>query len=169
VSPWTAFLESLHSAWVDELNERLPGIKPELGMPIRQKVPAFPSAEVASTVICEVGFVREEASAAVVTGGSGESRGFAMLALDVDARKKLGLEPRAAWDALMRRAGGEFGFRKISPRIGTPQEAKTGAASGGASGGASILALPAGFVTPGRVIWIPFRLHPGVSYLGVGA
>lgn len=162
MSPWTALLESLHSALIDELNERLPGHKPELGMPMRQRELALPAPGLEAFLIAEMSFVREEAAAATATssgpgGHAGDSRGIALLACDPDCRAKLQLETRALWDALIRRAGKEFMFRKIQPRLGAVTEPR------------APFALPPGYPPPGRVVWIPFRLHPGICYLGVGA
>jgi len=147
MSPWTALLESLHSALVDELTERHPEPKPELGMPSRHRELVLPAAGMAGALICEVGFTQE---------GGPDLRGFALFAADLECSAKLGADSRQLWQALIKRAGGEFAFRKIKPRLSDVKDLKTAA-------------LPTGFPTPTRVIWIPFKLNPGVCYLGVGA
>ena len=50
MSPWTALLESLHSALIDEVTDRHPEPKPELGLPKRQSQFAFPSLEAPTTL-----------------------------------------------------------------------------------------------------------------------
>jgi hypothetical protein len=151
MSPWTALLESLHSALIDELTERHPEPKPELGMPQRHKTLALPAPGKLSSVICEVTFVLAQPVA-----GSKETRGFALLAVDDACSAKLKLDARKLWDALIKRAGREFMFRGIQPRLGDVKELE-GAA------------FPSGFAEPTRVIWIPFKLGGAACYLGVGA
>jgi hypothetical protein len=158
MSPWTALLQSLHSALIDEINERLPKLKPELGMPIRQRELAAPAPEVQSTLICEASFLREDEAAAKSTAASATSRGFVLLSVDADAAKKLGLDTRKLWAVLLKRAAiKEFGHHKISPSFQDSGELK------------APFSLPEDYAVPGRVVWIPFRLHPGVVYLGLGA
>ena len=157
MSPWTALLESLHSALIDELNARLPKLKPELGMPMRSRDLGLPSPELKALLAAEIIFVREEAVAAAATAGGTESRGMVLLACDPECLAKLGIPTREMWDAILKRAGQEFMVRKIQPRVGHVTEI------------IPPIALPQGFAVPARVIWIPFRLNPGSCYLGVGA
>lgn len=152
MSPWTALLESLHSALIDELTERHPEPKPELGMPQRHKQLAMPAPTALQVVICEVRFVLEKPDAQ----GNPELRGFALLAADADCARKLKLDAEKLWEAILKRAGGEFMFRNIKPRLGSARAL-------------SEPELPSGFAEPTRVIWIPFKLNPGTCYLGVGA
>lgn len=147
MSPWTALLESLHSALIDELTERHPEPKPELGMPQRHRQLALPAPGLQGALICEASFALE---------AGGETRGFALFAADAEAVLKLKLSSRKLWDALIKRAGREFMFRNIKPRLGDAKELPSAE-------------LPPGFATPARVIWIPFKLNPGTCYLGVGA
>ncbi|MGK5082718.1 hypothetical protein WDW37_05375 [Bdellovibrionota bacterium FG-1] len=147
MSPWTALLESLHSALIDELIQRHPEPKPELGMPIRQRELAFPASGLPDALLCSISFAT----------GQSESLGFALLGVDTDCRQKLGIAPQQLWDSLIRRAGQEFFYRGIKPRLGNPVEIQRDASP----------LLPKGFPIPGRVIWVPFRLNPGVCYLGV--
>jgi len=151
MSPWTALLESLHSALIDELIERHPEPKPELGMPQRHRQLAMPAPGTLSAVICEVSFALAQPTAA-----SSEARGFALIAIDDACIKELKLDAAQLWNALLKRAGREFGFRGIQPRLGDLRDLKSAA-------------LPPGFAEPVRVIWIPFKLGAGACYLGVGA
>jgi hypothetical protein len=151
MSPWTALLQSLHSALIDELTDRHPEPKPELGMPLRQRAFAFPSSDFPVVLLCEVTFS---------LGDGTESRGFTLFGLDPVSSRKLGLDTPATWAALVKRAGGEFMHHKIRPKFGTLVELHN-------TGGA--VELPKGFPPPERVVWVPFKLNPGVCYLGVGA
>jgi hypothetical protein len=151
MSPWTALLESLHSALIDELTDRHPEPKPELGMPQRHRQLVLPATGPLTAVICEVSFALAQPTAA-----STETRGFALIAVDETCAKRLKLDATQLWNSLIKRAGGEFGFRGIQPRLGNLQELKSST-------------LPAGFAEPARVIWIPFKLGSGACYLGVGA
>jgi hypothetical protein len=137
----------LHSALIDELTERHPEPKPELGMPQRQRELALPVPGLTGALICETSFALE---------AGGETRGFALFAADAEAASKLGLDSRALWEALIKRAGREFMFRGIKPRLGDVRVLEGPG-------------LPAGYAAPGRVVWIPFKLNPGVCWLGVGA
>jgi hypothetical protein len=149
MSPWTALLQSLHSALIDELTDRHPEPKPELGMPVRQNEFAFPSVDFPVALVCEVTFVLSDGK---------ESRGFSLFGMDPICAKKLGLDTRGGWDALVKRAGGEFMHHKIRPRFGSVVELRNPERE-----------LPAGFAAPGRVVWVPFKLNPGICYLGIGA
>jgi hypothetical protein len=145
-------LESLHSALIDELTERHPKPKPELGMPQRHRTLAMPAAGKLDALICEASFVLAEPAA----DGSRETRGFALLAIDEAAAAKLKCDAAKLWASLIKRAGREFGFRNIQPRLSDVR----------ALPGPDI---PPGFIQPSRVIWIPFKLGAGSAYLGVGA
>lgn len=151
MSPWTALLESLHSALIDELIELHPEPKPELGMPQRHRQLVMPASGPLTAVICEITFTLAQPTPAVT-----ETRGFALIAVDEVCAKKLKLDAGKLWSALIKRAGREFGFRGIQPRLGGLKELKNPA-------------LPPGFAEPARVIWIPFKLGSGTCYLGVGA
>lgn len=146
MSPWTALLESLHSAMIDELTERHPEPKPELGMPVRR------SAFEAIGDACDQVLVSRAAFEDVALGGTG----LAMLALSPEARTVLKLDEQKLWNALLKRAGGEFLHRKIKPKL---EPAQVIAASA---------ALPPGLAQPQRVIWIPFKLGSAQLRLGVG-
>ena len=144
MSPWTAFLESLHSALLDELIERHPEPKPELGLPMRKSQFALPEPSATAIVLCEV----EQAD---------KSRGIGCIAMNSGCSNTLGIGPKALWDACMKRAGADFARREIRPRISQVVEVK------------NTIPLPKGFPEPTRVIWIPVRFPSGSCYFGMGA
>jgi hypothetical protein len=146
LSPWTALLESLHSAMIDELTERHPEPKPELGMPVRRAT--FEAIGDA----CDQVLVARAAFEEVPLGGTG----LAMLALSPEARTLLNLDEKSLWNALLKRAGGEFLHRKIKPKLEAAQVIAVSAV------------LPSGVSQPQRVIWIPFKLGSAQLRLGVG-
>jgi hypothetical protein len=148
MNPWTALLESLHSSLVDELTERRPEPKLELGMPIRQAILGYPATGLSPGMLCPVEFSLREGENAY------GRKGFALLVADTAGAKGIGLGADALWKALVKRAGGEFSRRGIQPRFGDLE--------------VFIGKLEASQDPPGRVIWIPFKLNPGVVFLGVG-
>lgn len=145
MNPWNQLLEAFHSALIDELTERHPEPKPELGLPRKQSQFAVPETGLIDTL---AGVARFE-----------DSSGIVILALDPAGLKALKLKPAAArtlWDALLARATREFKLRHIAPSLAEPK-ALVGDAQ----------ELPAGFPRPGRVIWFPFRVSGGRCYLGI--
>ena len=142
MSPWTAFLESLHSALIDELTERHPEPKPELGLPMRQNRFAMPSAEVEQLLLVEVAFAG--------------SQGLALLASQQGFMKALELKPEKLWQAMLKRAGSEFARRQIQPKLSAIQELK------------ATDTFPASTLQCARVIWIPVRVPGGQCFFGVG-
>ncbi|MGZ3687238.1 MAG: hypothetical protein ACXVBW_02995 [Bdellovibrionota bacterium] len=138
MSPWTAFLESLHSALIDELIEIHPEPKPELGMPSRSRELRAPAEGLAYF-------------AADVT--LAETRGVALIGMDPGAERALGLAPGALWTVVFKRAGTEFHRRAIMPRL---EGEKSVAALGGV--GAALQ----------KVVWIPFKLGEARVFLGMG-
>jgi hypothetical protein len=148
MSPWTALLESLHSALIDEVTDRHPEPKPELGLPKRQSQFAFPSPEVSTVLWLEVSFAT----------ATGPSRGATMLALQPGFLKDLKLKtPQQLWEAMLKRAGSEFARRQIQPVFAGLSELTPSAASP-----KELAALP-------RVVWIPIKLPGGDCYFGVAA
>jgi hypothetical protein len=143
MSPWSTLLESLHSALVDELTDRHPEPKPELGMPIRKPAFELPEAGLTSSVCVGVDF-------------GGAPSGCVSLCLCANASQALKLEATQLWEAMSQRATTEFGHRNIQPRLGPPIGIKPGDG------------LPPGFNPPQRMVWIPFRIAGGVIYLGMG-
>lgn len=143
MNPWTALLESLHSALIDELCERHPEPKPELGLPKRLPRLDSPDPAITSLFVCDASFPIG-------------APGVAVLAIAPGCRKALKLEPPALWAAMLKRAGSEFMRRGIRPKLGAGFEL------------AAPFALPEGSAVPGRVVWIPFRLPAGPCFLGVG-
>jgi hypothetical protein len=143
MSPWTALLESLHSSLIDEITERHPEPKPELGMPRRLNQWGEPATEVTSILISEVAI--------------GDQRGLAALALEPGFEKALKIEAKDLWKSLLRRAGAEFMRRQVKPIVSEPQLLD------------EPYPLPKGYSEPGRLIWIPFRVGKSACYLGIGA
>src|SRR4051794_38124098 len=117
MSPWTALLESLHSAMIDELTERHPEPKPELGMPMRRAQFDTPAPS------CDQILLSRTAFEDVALGGTG----VALIAMSPEARKLLKLDEKKLWEALLRRAGGEFMHRKIKPRLEPAEVVAAGA------------------------------------------
>lgn len=143
MSPWTALLESLHSALVDELTERHPEPKPTLGMPVRQRSLEAPGG-ISEVLFCEASFEADP-----------PLRGSAMLAFEPAFMKALGVTAEAFWSAILRRAGSEFMRRGIRPRLSQTSSRKPP------------IQLPEGYSEPQRVIWIPFEVPAGRCYLGL--
>jgi hypothetical protein len=114
-------------------------------MPIRQAILAYPAPGLSPGLLCPVEFK---------VGDAFGQKGLALLVTDAAGAKAIGLGADALWKVVTKRAGGEFSRRGISPRFGDP-EIFTGT-------------LPDGLDPPGRVVWIPFKLNPGVIALGVG-
>ena len=144
MSPWTALLESLHSALIDEVTDRHPEPKPELGLPKRQSQFAFPSPEIPTTLWVEVNF--------------GTSKGSAMLAFQPGFIKALKLKTsQQLWEAMLKRAGSEFARRQIQPIFA------------GVSELASSAPIPKELAALPRVVWIPIKLPGGECFFGIAA
>jgi hypothetical protein len=141
-NPWNAFLESLHSALIDELIERHPEPKPELGLPLRQNRFAIPATEVEQLLLTEVSF--------------DSSKGVALLASPQTFTKALGCNHGKLWQAMVKRAGSEFARRQIQPKFAAIQEFK------------ATDAFPPSTLHCARVIWIPLKIPAGSCYFGVG-
>lgn len=142
MSPWTALLESLHSALIDEVTDRHPEPKPELGLPLRQNRFAVPSPDLDQLLLVDVVF--------------DSSQGIALLACQKGFTKSLKLTPRKLWDAMVSRSGSEFSRRQIQPKFMPVQEF------------APTATFPNSTLKCGRVIWIPIRLPGGQCFFGVG-
>jgi len=148
MSPWTALLESLHSALIDEVTDRHPDPKPELGLPKRQSQFAFPASDVPTTLWLEVTF----------TTAAGASKGAAMLAFQPGFLKDLKLKTsQQLWEAMLKRAGSEFARRQIQPVFG------------GLSELASSSPVPKELGALPRIVWIPIKLPGGDCYFGIAA
>lgn len=141
-SPWTGFLESLHSALIDEVTDRHPEPKPELGLPLRQNRFALPSSETEGLLLVEVTL--------------GASSGITMLAFHPGFMKSLGLSHQDLWASMVRRAQTEFARRGLSPKLSAAQNLR------------ATDTFPASSLKCARVIWIPIRLPGGQCFLGVG-
>jgi hypothetical protein len=144
MSPWTALLESLHSALIDEVTDRHPEPKPELGLPKRQSQFAFPSPEIPTTLWVDVSF--------------GPSKGAAMLAFQPGFIKALKFKTsQQLWEALLKRAGSEFARRQIQPIFGGVMELH------------STGTVPKDLTELPRVVWIPIKLPGGECFFGIAA
>ncbi|HCM41047.1 MAG: hypothetical protein A2Z97_02885 [Bdellovibrionales bacterium GWB1_52_6] len=98
-SPWSALLESLHSALIDELTDHFADQKPSLGLPLNRG--GFLPPESAKCLL--IFNVRIE-------GVGGE--GVAFLSASEDK-----MDLHGVWCGLMRRAVVEFSRRRISPDL----------------------------------------------------
>lgn len=155
MSPWTALLESLHSALIDELTERRPEPKPGLGLPLRKSSWSMPPTTASRILLVEV----TQKDIAQVMPGS-PPVGFVGLALDPECERHLGCDTETLWNAILKRAGSEFARRGIRPLVSrtlsTDQKA----------------GLPASLAKsaqePTRVVWIPLSLGEGSVFLGLG-
>lgn len=164
MSPWTSLLQSLHSAFLDELVERHPDPPPELGLPLRVRGFGLPEGRDLRLWVQEIEF------APAGDGGGGKSsrhpaQGLGLLALEAAALSPLGLvDGSALWESMLRRAGAEFLRRGIQPRFGK------GVALDGNDG---VATLPDSFAAPAAVVWIPVRLSAGGidsrCFFGIGA
>ena len=142
MNPWTGLFQSVHSALIDELTERHPEPKPELGMPMREATYRLPDPQLSSILVCEVNL--------------SEQRGVLLLASDPGFCQALKLQALEFWDAIMKRAETELSRRALKPMLSRPL---------------TLLAsspLPAQFPVLGRVVWIPFRIPEGRCHLGLG-
>jgi hypothetical protein len=142
-SPWTGLLESLHSALIDELIERHPEPKPELGLPVRQNRFAIPAIEIERLFLVEVDF--------------GTSQGITLLASQDSFHQTIKLTREQLWKAMLHRAGPDFTRRNIQPKLSSPQELLV-----------STDAFPSSTLKCARVIWIPLGIPAGKCFLGVG-
>ncbi|OFZ17765.1 MAG: hypothetical protein A2X94_04135 [Bdellovibrionales bacterium GWB1_55_8] len=140
---WNALLESLHSAAIDELTEKFPEPKPELGLPKRASGFDAPLGCTSNLIVRTSG----------VEAGHALS-GWVMLACDADFARAITLE--SLWGELQNRAQREFLRRGIVPKFSGPSVAPVR------------IADTNGLALPSRVIWMPFRLAPGQLQLGVG-
>jgi hypothetical protein len=140
VSPWTALLQSFHSALIDELCEQHPEPKPELGMPQRFSGYQTPPDGMGVLSIHQVAF-------------EGVGKGLVVLSLDSRASDALGgVTVEQLWASVLERARREFGLRKIAPVIAPSTDR-----------------LDPGSVSVDRTVWIPVRLSRGVCFLAIAA
>ena len=146
MSPWTALLESMHSALIDEITSRHPDPKPELGLPMRRPKFEFPQEGLASALCAGVDFGQPPS-------------GCMALSLCPEAEKRLGLDALSLWESLIQRTGAEFSRRGIQPRLGAPMKLATQSSTG---------SLPPGFTEPERMVWIPIKVGQGSVFLGMG-
>ena len=139
--PWNSFLEALHSSLIDELVELHPEPKPELGLPKRLASFAPPWSGEYSGI-----------SAAVELD---QKNGYAFLAADPEAERKLTIPLDALWGRVSSRARTEFSRRAITPGLRPPVPLDQPKYS-------------ASLIFSTCLIWIPFKLDQGRLSLGVG-
>ena len=142
MNPWTAVLQSVHSALIDELTDRHPDPKPELGLPVRQSGYVLPEPGLSSVLVCELELVG--------------TRGILLIASEPGFGRALKLGPEELWSAILKRAGGEFARRGIQPAFYSPLNVVGGGP------------LPKHLPIPGRLVWIPFSIPGGRCFLGMG-
>jgi hypothetical protein len=138
MTPWTALLESLHSSTLDELAERFPEEKKELGMPLRQTRFAAPGTDL-ELFSCKVNF--------------GPASGVALFGIDASLAKAAGTSTAEFWRSILNRAGREFLIRKIQPILEKPKTCVPGSASE---------------ETLQKTVWIPLKLRQGRCFIGLG-
>jgi hypothetical protein len=140
MSPWTALLQSLHSALIDEVTDRHPEPKPELGLPKKFTSFQFPSAKVSKLFWVKASFPG--------------SSGAVLIAYQAEFFKTLGLDAADFWKTLSKRAGSEFTRRQITPSFEVQTETNQAPAE--------LNAFP-------RIVWIPISLPTGECWLGIAA
>ena len=147
MNPFTAMLQACHSALIDELCDRYPEPKPELGLPVRLGQWKSPDAAI------------ERAYAALFEFGSEVgSEGIIALCTDDSLLPALGLTLEALTQAWIRRCGTEFHRRSIAPAL-RPFEWTPFVASQATVGIQEVT----------RIVWMPIRLKGGALHLGIGA
>jgi hypothetical protein len=145
MSPWTALLQSLHSALIDEVTDRHPEPKPELGLPKRQSRFDFPSALTKKILVVDVS----------IPTSDGASEGFAMLGFQPEFLNAAQLKAPELWSAMLKRAQSDFSRRNISPIFGKPSELKSSA-----DASKELLALK-------QIVWIPISVPQGECWFGI--
>lgn len=140
MSPWTALLQSLHSALIDEVADRHPEPKPELGLPKKQSQFQFPAPNVLW----------------IKTSFPGTS-GAVLIAYQPEFFKDLKINPLQFWELISKRAGSEFARRQISPGFGKPTEFK------------DTDVIPSELSVLPRIVWIPITLPAGSCWFGIAA
>lgn len=141
-----SFLESLHSALIDELNDRHPEIKPELGLPKSGQEWTWPTSEPGALLLTPA-FVER-------------SRLVAAILFDQTAAGALGYSPEQLWAKLLPRAESEFKHRGIAPVVEKPVLFCYDG---------SVSSIPHECEEITRQIWIPMRVDRlGSCWLGMG-
>ena len=143
MNDWSELLQALHSAMMEELSERFPHAKFELGLPRRVEKLAFPPTSTQSLVTQ----VRIGDFSGVVTVGYGMGQNAKEVAQIMDQVKK--------------RATKEFTRRRISPQFGVYAVHRSGEIK------------PAWLqCEPSVIIWLPIQVLVGKTPLtfdlGVG-
>jgi hypothetical protein len=142
MSPWTALLQSLHSALIDEITDRHPEPKPELGLPKKFKSFQFPFAKAEKLFWAKTSFPG--------------SVGASFIAFEDDFLKTLQLTAAEFWKILVNRAATEFTRRQIGPTFEVQNEFSNSAK------------IPAELARLSNIVWIPIVLPAGECWLGIG-
>jgi hypothetical protein len=140
MSPWTALLQSLHSALIDEVTDRHPEPKPELGLPKKQNAFQFPSANASRLFWVKAGFPG--------------SNGAVLIAYQNEFFGALGLNAAKFWELLVARAQAEFTRRQITPTFDVQSETTK---------------TPEDLAAFPRIVWIPISLPAGECWFGIAA
>jgi hypothetical protein len=149
MTPMTALLQACHSALIDELCERHPEPKPELGLPSRLASWGPPTPNPSAAQACE--FELRPQSGLLVLAHSGSLE--PLLSMDLPTLS-------SHW---LRRCGAEFLKRHLQPILMPMQEVTLGAATAPA-------ALARATSRVSRLVWMPIRLGGDVTvFLGVAA
>jgi hypothetical protein len=145
MTPWTHLLESLHSTLIDELIERYPDFKPELGMPRRANEWALPThLPVQEMILINVQFDHHL------------ELGFSGLAAKWDSDFEPDFDLKSLWQKLRLRAQKEFQRRALAPLWG-PEVSLT-----------AYHQLPEPLSAPKRLIWIPVKVPTLQLWLAIG-
>jgi hypothetical protein len=142
MSPWTALLQSLHSALIDEVTDRHPEPKPELGLPKKLTSFQFPSDQATKVFWVKTRFT--------------DSSGVVLIAFQEKFFETLGLNAAEFWELLSKRATAEFTRRQITPIFEIRGELSRSNET------------PAEFAQLSKLVWIPFFLSAHECWLGLG-
>ncbi len=140
---WKELFQSLHSAMIDELNDRLPDEKPELGLPFRGARWTSPTASLA------------EAAVQVMSFPQTPIPGFAAIVLEAGARQTLNCGASQFLDAVVRRSEADRERRRlrlVAQKLEHLEDAGK---------------LAAGLPPPDRVLWTPIGISGGRCFLAV--
>jgi hypothetical protein len=142
-SPWTSLLQSLHSALIDEVTDRHPEPKPELGLPKKFTAFQFPSQAASRLFWVKTSFP--------------DSHGAVLIAYHEKFFEALKLDAAGFWDLISKRAVFEFTRRQIAPVF----EVQVGLVASGK--------VPVELGAFPRVVWIPIILPSGECWFGIAA
>ena len=136
-------MQSLHSALIDEVTDRHPEPKPELGLPKKFSAFQSPSAEASKMFWVKTSF--------------GTSHGAVLLAYQDGFMKALAVNPNQFWELISRRADLEFTRRQITPAFEVQFEFTSSEKT------------PVELSLFPRIVWIPIVLPTGSCWFGIAA